>query len=74
MDSTHSQRRTRRVAQIDYATGFLGAYGVILALTDRQIAAKEVQRHPPTPNPNPEPEPGPNVVIEPHHPWPLSVI
>jgi len=29
------------VSQIDYATGFLGAYGVILALTDRQIAAKE---------------------------------
>ena len=29
------------VSQIDYATGFLGAYGVILALIDRQLAAKE---------------------------------
>ncbi|KAL1508640.1 hypothetical protein AB1Y20_004736 [Prymnesium parvum] len=29
------------VSQIDYATGFLGAYGVILALIDRQIAAME---------------------------------
>ena len=28
------------VSQIDYATGFLGAYGVILALIDRQLAAK----------------------------------
>ena len=27
------------VSQIDYATGFLGAYGVILALIDRQLAA-----------------------------------
>ena len=27
------------VSQIDYATGFLGAYGVLLALIDRQIAA-----------------------------------
>ena len=29
------------VSQIDYATGFLGAYGVILGLIDRQIAVKE---------------------------------
>lgn len=29
------------VSQIDYATGFLGAYGVILALIDRQLAARE---------------------------------
>ena len=28
------------VSQIDYATGFLGAYGVILALIDRQLAAQ----------------------------------
>ena len=28
------------VSQIDYATGFLGAYGVILALIERQTAAK----------------------------------
>lgn len=29
------------VSQIDYATGYLGAYGVILGLIDRQIAAIE---------------------------------
>ena len=28
------------VSQIDYATGYLGAYAVILALTERQLAAK----------------------------------
>ena len=32
------------VSQIDYATGFLGAYGVILALVDRQLAANEGRR------------------------------
>jgi len=32
------------VSQIDYATGFLGAYGVILALIDRQRAAIERRR------------------------------
>jgi len=32
------------VSQIDYATGFLGAYGVILALIDRELAAQEDKR------------------------------
>ena len=32
------------VSQIDYATGFLGAYGVILALIDRQLAAAAGRR------------------------------
>ena len=32
------------VSQIDYATGFLGAYGVLLALIDRQLAANEGRR------------------------------
>ena len=32
------------VTQIDYATGFLGAYGAILALIDRQLAYKEGRR------------------------------
>ena len=35
--------RARRT-QIDYATGFLGALGAILALTDRQLAATEGRR------------------------------
>ena len=29
--------------QIDYATGFLAAYGVMLALIDRQLAATSGQ-------------------------------
>ena len=33
------------VSQIDYATGFLGAYGVILALIDRELSA-QVNAHP----------------------------
>ena len=29
------------VSQVDYATGFLGAYGVVLGLIERQLAAKQ---------------------------------
>ena len=41
---TPRHARARGAAQIDYATGFIAAYGAILALLDRQIAAVKGHR------------------------------